>query len=210
MRFVLFYHSFVSCWNHGNAHFLRGICRELLALGHEVVVYEPEDGWSRLNAIKDGGAAALRKAAALVPGLELHFYDVKTIDLDRALAGAEVVIVHEWNEPALVDAIGRHHAAHGRYTLLFHDTHHRAVSAAEEMRRYRIEDYDGVLAFGETLRQTYLQNGWGRRVFTWHEAADTAMFHPLPDRRKDTDLVWIGNWGAASGPTSCIRSSSIR
>jgi spore maturation protein CgeB len=195
MRFVLFYHSFVSCWNHGNAHFLRGICRELLALGHEVAVYEPEDGWSRLNAIRDDGAAALRQAAALVSGIKLHFYHAETIDLDRTLDGADNVLVHEWNEPALVDAIGRHRSVDGRYTLLFHDTHHRAVSAAEDMRRYRIEHYDGVLAFGETLRQTYLQNGWGRRVFTWHEAADTALFHPLPDRRKDTDLVWIGNWG---------------
>ena len=28
MKFVLFYHSLVSDWNHGNAHFLRGIVRE--------------------------------------------------------------------------------------------------------------------------------------------------------------------------------------
>jgi spore maturation protein CgeB len=195
MRFVLFYHSFVSCWNHGNAHFLRGICRELLALGHEVAVYEPEDGWSRLNAIRDDGAAALREAAALVPGIKLQFYHAKTIDLDRTLDGADVVLVHEWNEPELVGAIGRHRSGDGRYALLFHDTHHRAVSAAEDMRRYRIEHYDGVLAFGETLREVYLRNGWARRVFTWHEAADTALFRPLPDREKDTDLVWIGNWG---------------
>jgi spore maturation protein CgeB len=195
MRFVLFYHSFVSCWNHGNAHFLRGICRELLALGHEVAVYEPEDGWSRLNAIRDDGAAALREAAVLVPGIKLLFYDAKTIDLDRTLDGADVVLVHEWNEPELVGAIGRHRSGDGRYALLFHDTHHRAVSAAEDMRRYRIEHYDGVLTFGETLREVYLRNGWAWRVFTWHEAADTALFRPLPDREKDTDLVWIGNWG---------------
>ena len=30
MKFVLFYHSFASCWNHGNAHFLRGVARELI------------------------------------------------------------------------------------------------------------------------------------------------------------------------------------
>ena len=36
MKFVLFYHSLVSDWNHGNAHFLRGIVRELMARGHEV------------------------------------------------------------------------------------------------------------------------------------------------------------------------------
>ena len=29
MKFVLFCHSLVSDWNHGNAHFLRGVVREL-------------------------------------------------------------------------------------------------------------------------------------------------------------------------------------
>ena len=31
MRFVYFTHSLASCWNHGNAHFLRGVLRELVA-----------------------------------------------------------------------------------------------------------------------------------------------------------------------------------
>ena len=31
MRVVMFYHSLLSDWNHGNAHFLRGIVSELLA-----------------------------------------------------------------------------------------------------------------------------------------------------------------------------------
>lgn len=30
MRIVMFYHSIVSDWNQGNAHFLRGIVTELL------------------------------------------------------------------------------------------------------------------------------------------------------------------------------------
>ena len=68
MKVVLFYHSFVSCWNQGNAHFLRGIARELLKLGHEVVVYEPENGWSRANAIAEGGAASWPRLRALVRG----------------------------------------------------------------------------------------------------------------------------------------------
>ena len=33
MRFLLYTHSLVSDWNHGNAHFLRGVLRELAALG---------------------------------------------------------------------------------------------------------------------------------------------------------------------------------
>ena len=36
MRIVYFTHSLLSCWNHGNAHFLRGVLRELKARGHDV------------------------------------------------------------------------------------------------------------------------------------------------------------------------------
>ena len=47
MRFVLFTHSLTSDWNHGNAHFLRGIMRELQRAGHHALACEPADGWSR-------------------------------------------------------------------------------------------------------------------------------------------------------------------
>ena len=46
MQTVMFYHSLVSDWNHDNAHFLRGIVTELISRGHQVRVYEPENGWS--------------------------------------------------------------------------------------------------------------------------------------------------------------------
>ena len=31
MKLVVFTHSLRSCWNHGNAHFLRGVLRDQLA-----------------------------------------------------------------------------------------------------------------------------------------------------------------------------------
>jgi spore maturation protein CgeB len=195
MKFALFCHSFVSCWNHGNAHFLRGVVRELIRMGHAVTVYEPEDGWSHVNALADGGAQVLAEAAALVPGVTLETYQLDTLDLDKATQRADVVIAHEWNPPALIAALGAKRAHGGRFTLLFHDTHHRAVTAEDEMSRYELDGYDGVLAFGEVLREIYERRGWGRAVFTWHEAADTALFRPLPARKKDVDLIWIGNWG---------------
>jgi spore maturation protein CgeB len=195
MKFVLFCHSFVSCWNHGNAHFLRGVVRELIRMGHAVTVYEPEDGWSRMNALADGGANVLAEAATLVPGVALETYQFDTLDLDKATHRADVVIAHEWNPPALIAALGQKRAQGGRFTLLFHDTHHRAVTAEHEMSRYELDGYDGVLAFGEVLREIYERRGWGRAVFTWHEAADTALFRPLSSRKKDVDLIWIGNWG---------------
>ena len=194
MKCVFFYHAFSCCWNNGNAHFLRGVARELSALGHEVVVYEPVDGWSRLNALRDGGSASLRDVAALFPGVSIRPYD-HALDLEAALDAADVVLVHEWNEPDLVKRIGQRRIEDGRFVLLFHDTHHRAVTAPDELARFDLSGYDGVLAFGEVLRQIYLTLGWANRAFTWHEAADTALYRPLPQITPQRDVVWIGNWG---------------
>jgi spore maturation protein CgeB len=193
MRFVMFYHSLLSDWNHGNAHFLRGVASALLARGHEVVVYEPRDGWSLTHLTADHGPAPLEEFAAHYPQLRGVRYDRETLDLGAALEGAQVVIVHEWNDPALVRALGAERRRR-RFKLLFHDTHHRAVSDPEAMARFALEDYDAVLAFGEVLRQIYLQRGWCRRAHTWHEAADARVFQPLA-AEQEGDLVWIGNWG---------------
>jgi spore maturation protein CgeB len=109
-----------------------------------------------------------------------------------------VVIVHEWNEPWLVAALGEKRRRGARYTLLFHDTHHRAVSDPEAIRKFDLDGYDGILAFGETLSDVYRRWGWADRVFTWHEAADTRLFRPLvssPLQGGKDGLVWIGNWG---------------
>jgi spore maturation protein CgeB len=195
MKFVLFYHSFVSCWNHGNAHFLRGVTRELIRAGHSVTVYEPEDGWSRVNALRDGGAEVLAKASRLVPGVAIETYRLDRLDLAHALDGADVAIAHEWNAPELVAGLSARRKGGGNFLLLFHDTHHRAVTAPEQIDEFDLEGFDGVLAFGEVLREVYRRHGWGSRAFTWHEGADTALFHPRPDIVTDTDLVWIGNWG---------------
>jgi spore maturation protein CgeB len=59
MRVVLFCHSLRSDWNHGNAHFLRGVVTDLMARGHEVRVFEPRDAWSAQNLEADAGARAL-------------------------------------------------------------------------------------------------------------------------------------------------------
>jgi spore maturation protein CgeB len=106
-----------------------------------------------------------------------------------------VVVVHEWTDPALIERLGQIRRNGGAFTLLFHDTHHRAVSAEDDIGGLQLADYDAVLAFGETLRQRYLQAGWGKSVFTWHEAADDAIFHPIDGEEKSGDLIWVGNWG---------------
>ena len=194
MRIVYFTHSLRSCWNHGNAHFLRGVLRELIARGHDVRAFEPERAWSLTNLVADHGREGLDAWERAYPELSSTSYGPDP-DLADMVDGADLVIVHEWNDHDLVANLGRLRAAGGRFLLLFHDTHHRAVSAPEEMRAYDLEYYDGVLAFGETLSEVYRGWGWGDRVFTWHEAADTRLFHPPAQEPERSGLVWIGNWG---------------
>ena len=92
MKIVYFTHSLASCWNHGNAHFLRGVLRELIAMGHQVNAYEPKGAWSLENLLKDHGEEGLE--AWTVPELWLmgapqeridHVVDITDV-LDRKVA----------------------------------------------------------------------------------------------------------------------------
>jgi spore maturation protein CgeB len=195
MRVVMFVHSLLSDWNHGNAHFLRGIVTELLHRGHDVRVYEPADGWSLENLRSEHGPLPIVQFQRAFPHLCSTSYSLPTLDLNGVLDEADLVIVHEWNDYELVRRVGQHRAARGTYKLLFHDTHHRALTRPQEMSRYDLRDYDGVLAFGRVLRDLYLKKRWSTRAWTWHEAADTTLFRPIADASREGDLVWIGNWG---------------
>src|SRR5215472_7173299 len=109
LRFRFFAHSWISDWNHGNAHFLRGLASELVAMGHEVRCYEEKDGWSMKNLVAEGAEVAARAFTNFrkaFPGLAVTFYSSGPA-LPRFLAGeladADVVVVHEWNSPEVVD-----------------------------------------------------------------------------------------------------------
>lgn len=212
MRVVMFYHSLLSDWNHGNAHFLRGTATELSARGHRVTVYEPDNAWSLRNLLSEHGDEPIRRFQQAYPILKSIRYAPERFDLEKALDGADLVLVHEWNDHALIRRIGQYRARNNRCRVLFHDTHHRSVTDTASMAAYDLRHYDGVLAFGRVIRDLYLQQGWTQRAWTWHEAADTRVFHPLPKNVGQTsvcphrliaicrcarplDLVWIGNWG---------------
>ena len=193
MRVVLFYQSLISDWNHGNAHFLRGVATELLVRGHEVEIYEPRNSWSVENLMAEYGTQPIAEFQQAYPQLTSTRYDLDQLQLEQTLDGAELVIVHEWNEPELVRRIGEYRRVKGDFLLLFHDTHHRL--AGYENLPVSLRDYDGVLAYGQVLTDRYLRNGWAKRAWTWHEAADVRVFHPLPEIPRTLDLVWVGNWG---------------
>ena len=193
MRIIFFCHSIISDWNNGNAHFLRGVVSELLRLGHEPIVYEPYHGWSIENLRSDAGDSAIAAFHAAFPDIRVVRYDAGTLDLEAAIDGASLVLVHEWNEPTLIESLGAIRSRSRAFILLFHDTHHRSVSDSHWPPR--LDFYDGALVFGESLRQIYLDADWAANAWTWHEAADTTLFRPIRSSIKAGDLAWIGNWG---------------
>jgi spore maturation protein CgeB len=216
LRLAYFAHSLRSDWNNGNAHFLRGLMRALGAMGHEVVVFEPHRGWSAENLMSEPcGEDSLWQFAEVYPELKISEYGPSTITDEtswrNALAGFDIVVVHEWNPPELAHALLEMRLKVG-YRMLFHDTHHRASSSPEQIQMFGVDQFDGIVAFGEVLRNIYRERFGMMRVWTLHEAADTTVFRPfkkpaelqfgapLEELSKESqeqrqDVVWIGNWG---------------
>jgi spore maturation protein CgeB len=197
LRISYFAHSVRSDWNNGNAHFLRGLLRALRCQGAEVTVYEPESAWSieNLRAEKDG-ARAIDSFVERFSDLNVQTYSAdesKELWRER-VRGSELVVLHEWNSSQLARILVELKDELG-YKLLFHDTHHRASSSPESFAEFRLKDFDGVLAFGKALELVYRERFGIQNVWTFHEAADTTNFHPLPETEREPVVVWIGNWG---------------
>jgi spore maturation protein CgeB len=199
MRFVLFYHSLISDWNHASAHLLRGVASELLSQGHSVRIFEPADGWSLHNLREQAGEGMIKAFHATYPQLVSSFYDPIALNLDDVLSDADVVIAHEWNDAAFLRRLGEHRARTRSYILLFHDAPHRSHRSIEqplETRSHALSHYDGVLASSDGLRRMYESHSWVDNVWTWRDAVDTRVFRPhAGERLPSLDLVWIGYWG---------------
>src|SRR5690242_18016190 len=183
LKIRLFAHSLVSDWNHGNAHFLRGLVRELMRMGHHVRCYEELGSWSLTNLVqqeKERSIEAIDEFRKLYNELDIHFYkkDATLREfLVKELKDADVVIMHEWNDPQVVNTIlSLKQQLHFR--ALFHDTHHRAYSQAGQILKFHLHLIDGVLAFGEAIRRIYTEGFGMPRAYTFHEAAATDNFYP--------------------------------
>ncbi|CAN5260141.1 glycosyltransferase [soil metagenome] len=193
MRFVLLYHSLISDWNHGNAHFLRGLMRALTARGHEAVCLEQEDNWSLRNLERAVPDAAARFHASF-PDLRSVRYPAAGAEaaLRVALREADVLIVHEWNEPSLIAAAPRLAREAGARPY-FHGTHHRVVLDDGYRRRLALDAYEAILAYSPSLAERHRSAG-AHDVRVFHEAADTTTFGPREVPVHD-DVVFIGNYG---------------
>ncbi|MFL6350661.1 MAG: glycosyltransferase [Bryobacteraceae bacterium] len=195
MRIAMFYQSLVSDWNHGNAHFLRGLASELQARGHEIRIFEPQDSWSRMNLLQDAGPGAIDNFHQAFPHLLSTAYSIDALRVAEWLDGINLALVHEWNDPRLIAAVGNYARRNAKFRVLFHDTHHRAITAAHELARFDLTEYHGILAYGNSLKEAYERRGWGKQVYVWHEAADVRTFYPRASNHILGDIVWIGNWG---------------
>lgn len=197
MKVVLFAHSLVSDWSHGNAHFLRGLMRALGKRGHHAIACERWRNWSTDSLVEDHGAGPVVEFARLFPDLELRVYgswDRILEEVDQLTRGADLVIVHEFNEPELVGTVGEVRRRRDDFVLLFHDSHHRAATAPWQIHRFNLSHYDGVLAYGDSLAGLYRRDFGVERTWVFHEAADVSVFRPV-EAEKRQDVIWIGNWG---------------
>ena len=200
INIALFCHSLISDWNHGNVHFLRGLMSELARMGHRVRCYEELGSWSLSNLVKQEGERAITVIddfRATYPELDIRFYQASHKSFQRFLESelreADVVLLHEWNDPFVVNSVLELKKKFS-FIALFYDSHHRAYTRAGEILQFHLHLLDGVLAFGEAVRRIYSQGFGVRRTWTLHEAADVSRFTPQRVA-KEIDLVWIGNWG---------------
>jgi spore maturation protein CgeB len=178
LKVVLFCHSLLSDWDNDPAHFLRAVLCELSRRGNLAVSYEARDARSVL-ACSQG-----RSGRELELELDEHYpelragrgglvrYGAEGPNLEWALDNADLVLVHESTDPALIEAVGQHRVREGRYTLLFYDT------SPPSLPRPELWGYDAVLTNGCSLTRLYERLGWGRRVFVWREAVDPFCFRP--------------------------------
>lgn len=193
-RFALFYQSVISDWNHGNAHFLRGLMRALQDRGHDVVCYEQVDNWS-LTKLLEAQPGAIDAFREHFPDLRFERYALDE-SLDAWLASrldeADVAIVHEWNAPAVIRLIGDLARTRAVRTA-FHDTHYRVVLDNGYRAQLGLETYDHILAYSPSVAERFRALGF-TNVEVVHEAADTSVFFPRPVD-KTTDVVFVGNYG---------------
>ena len=197
LRLAYLTHSIRSDWNNGNAHFLRGLMRAMVTLGHSVQIFEPAMAWSLQNLLEEvDGSHSLSLFDIEYPELKVLSYDrdFSAEQWCQALSDIDVVILHEWTTQELAQKLLALRRTLG-FSLLFHDTHHRASSSPEQIKRFGIEAFDGVIVFGNVLREIYQSKFELNRVWTMHEAADVSIFKPSKKKETRQDVVWVGNWG---------------
>src|SRR3546814_5274632 len=103
----------------------------------------------------DHGEAGLSAFRNAYPELSTSSYDPARFDAEQVVEDADLVIVHEWTDPAIVAALGALRKRRGAMTLLFHDTHHRMVSDPEAMSRFDLRSEENTSELQSLMRISY-------------------------------------------------------
>ena len=197
MRFALFYHSLISDWNHGNAHFLRGVCCGAarpgtfgpgVRAGQRLELAQPPRGAGR-RAARGFPATPIRSCAA-------SSYEPEDLDLDSVLADRrhrdrprmERSEARRTDRPAprgcsLSPAVPRHSPSCGERAAGVDGIRPVGVRRRAGLRRCSATDLPGA-----RLGAPCLDLARGGRY------ADFSSRRTSP-REEPLDLVWVGNWG---------------
>lgn len=100
MPIVLFCHSPIFDWNHGNTHFLRGIGMALFACGHQAEVDEPQEGWTLPQLRHEQGVAARQAFHAAQPGLSSRTYAAQALADHGWRTMVDVQVQPQWTMAA--------------------------------------------------------------------------------------------------------------
>jgi hypothetical protein len=105
---------------------------------------EPSDAWSLKNLIAEQGEMERPRVG------QAHLY---TLDLTIPATTGRNGTTTSWS------GVWANIARARNYRLLFHNMHHRSITDAKSVAAYDLSNYDGVLAFGEVIRDLYLSRG---------------------------------------------------
>ncbi len=161
---------------------LRGVLRDLARRGHQTLALEPQAPGAEENLVCRPRPGDDRPLPRHIPDAALDGLWTR-VRHEAALDDADVVVVHEWTDPALVagSAARARPAAASRFS-----------STIPTISPYSSEsEISGSTSPAMTESSPLanlaaaLSGGWlGQTVFTWHEAADDALFHPCRRSRK--------------------------
>lgn len=196
MHIAFFGHSILADWNNGQAHFVRGLIRELCRLGHQCVFYEAKDNLATRQQVSCVGRSSLLETLRVFPFLRVRLHRDGSRDplgfLPQALEEADIAIVLEGAEPSLIRALPE--AVGPGQLCLFLDGRGRLPQEQSLYRGYGLERYGAVLAASRALAAQFTDRLGLERVEVFHPAADTELFYPRPCRQ-DIDLLLVANGG---------------
>ena len=198
MKIVIFGLTISSSWGNGHATTWRGLLRELIGRGHDVVFFE-----------RDVPYYAAHRDMRELPGGKLELYgdwaDALAI-AKRDVADADVAIVTSY----CPDAIAASELVCDSNTLrVFYDmdtpitlSHLRSGRGVSYISERGLRDFDLALSFTGGAALTALQNELGApEALPLYGSVDPELHHPVtPNERYRCALSYLGTYAADRQP----------